>query len=51
MTGSRKRKKKLWVIPLGAAVIAAAAAGALVLRALEWEQPEFGNCAVEWKRV
>lgn len=35
MTESRKRKKKLWVIPLGAAVIAAAAVGALVLRALE----------------
>ena len=38
MTESRKRKKKLWVIPLGAAVIAAAAAGALVLRALETKE-------------
>lgn len=37
MSDSRKGKKKLWLIPLGAAVLAVAAAGVLILRTLQSE--------------
>ena len=44
MSDSRKGKKKLWLIPLGAAVLAVAAAGVLILRTL---QPEDTGTAAD----
>lgn len=44
MSDSRNGKKKLWMIPLGAALLAAAAAGVLILRTL---QPEDTGTAAD----
>ena len=44
MSDSRKGKKKLWLTPLGAAVLAVAAAGVLILRTL---QPEDTGTAAD----
>ncbi len=40
MSNGRKRKKKLWLIPLGAVIIVVATAGVLILRGLHTEKSE-----------